>query len=415
MFFEILFFVLLGVIAGTFTGLIPGIHTNTVCMILLSLFPLMLSYGISIHGIITLIISMAVTNTIVDFIPSILLGAPDDSTALSVLPGHKLLLDGKGLEAIYLTTVGGILVVILFVLFLPVLLKFLPVLYEAIRHYIHFILAAIVFVMVIIEKGLKGKFIGMAMFFLAGILGLIILNSLVLPANEMFFPLFTGLFGISTLLISLNKKIKIPKQEKEMVSVDRKLAVFGSIKAFFSGLVVGILPGVGSAQATVLSQLATRKKDEKEFLVSVGGINTAVALFSLVSLYAIGRPRSGAAVTVARVLGEFGFNELILLIASGLIAVSIAAILTLKLSRKVLSLIEKVPYNKLSLGIIILLILLTFILTGFLGLIVLFVSTSIGLLPPLTGVKRSLCMGVLILPVSFFYSGLSTMLSTIFI
>ena len=407
MFFEILFFVLFGVAAGTFTGLIPGVHTNTVCMILLSLFPLMLSYGMPIHGIISFIISMTVTNTIVDFIPSILLGAPDDSTALSVLPGHKLLLEGKGLEAIYLTIVGGVGVVILFVLLLPFLLKFLPLLYGTIRQYIHFILLAITFVMVIIEKGLKGKFFGLMIFFLSGILGLIVLNSLVLPANEMFFPLFTGLFGISTLLISLNKKVKIPKQEKEMVNVDKKLAIFGSIKAFFSGLIVGILPGVGSAQATVLSQLATRKKDEKEFLVSVGGINTANALFALVSLYAIGKPRSGSAVTVSKILGSFGFNELILLIASGLIVTGIAAVLTLKLSKKFLDLVEKIPYDKLSLGIIIFLILLTFFFTGFLGLLVLFVSTTVGLLAPLTGVKRSLGMGVLMLPVSLFYSGLA--------
>lgn len=410
MFFEILFFVLAGVAAGTFTGLIPGIHTNTVCMILLSLFPLMLSYGIPIHGIIALIISMTITHTIVDFIPSVLLGAPDDSTALSVLPGHKLLLEGKGLEAIYLTIIGGVGVVILFVLFLPLLLKILPTLYETIKQHIQFILTVIVFVMIGIEKGLKGKFFGSAIFFLSGILGLIILNSTVLPANEMFFPLFTGLFGISTLLISLNKKVKIPKQEKETTNVDRKLAIFGSIKAFLSGLIVGILPGVGSAQATVLSQLATRKKDDKEFLVSVGGINTAVALFSLVSLYSIGRPRSGAAVAVARILGSFGLNELILLVASGLIATGIAAILTLKLSKKFLKLVEKVPYDKLSLGIIAFLILLTLIFTGPLGLFVLLISTAIGLLAPLTGVKRSLCMGVLILPVIFFYSGLNTIL-----
>jgi putative membrane protein len=72
-----------------------------------------------------------------------------------------------------------------------------------------------------------------------------------------------------------------------------------------------------------------------------------------------------------------------------------------------LSLVEKVPYDKLSLGIIIFLILLTFFFTGFLGLFVLFVSTAIGLLAPLVGVKRSLCMGVLILPVALFYSGLN--------
>lgn len=405
MFLEIFGFVLFGVAGGLFTGLVPGIHTNTLCMLLLSIFPLILKHGIQIHSIVSFIISMAVTHTVTNFIPSILLGAPDDSTALSILPGHRLLLEGKGLEAIYLTVIGGIGVMILFVIFLPFLLKFLPVIYGMIKHYIHFFLIGIAFIMIFIEKGLKGKFFGLVTFFLAGILGLIVLDSLVLPTSEMFFPLFTGLFGISTLLISLNKKARIPKQEKENLNIDRKIAIFGSLKAFFSGLIVGILPGVGSAQATVLSQIITKRKDDKEFLVSVGGINTAVALFSLVSLYAIGRPRSGAAVTIERILGNFGFNELILLISTSLIAISIASILTLNLSRKFLSLIEKVPYDKLSLGIIILLISLTLFFTGFLGLLVLFVSTCIGIIAPLSGVKRSLCMGVLIVPVSLFYAG----------
>ena len=54
-----------------------------------------------------------------------------------------------------------------------------------------------------------------------------------------------------------------------------------------------------------------------------------------------------------------------------------------------------------------LLIALVGIFTGPLGLFVLFVATSIGLIAPLSGVKRSHCMGVLMLNVILFYSGVT--------
>jgi putative membrane protein len=86
-----------------------------------------------------------------------------------------------------------------------------------------------------------------------------------------------------------------------------------------------------------------------------------------------------------------------------LVTVGIAAISTLFLSKKFLRLVEKVPYNKISLSILGLLLILTIIFTGPIGIFVLFLSTAIGLIAPLTGVKRSLGMAVIILPVILFY------------
>lgn len=403
MLFEILLFTFIGIGGGVIAGLIPGIHTNTLVLLILGILPLLSGYPV--EAIIALIISIAVTNTIIDFIPSIFLGAPEDDGALSVLPGHKLLLEGKGLEAIYLTVVGGVGVVILFVLLLPFLLKALPILYGAIKYYIHWVLIAIVAFMILTESEIR-KFWGLVVFLLSGLLGLITLNSTLIQPQFVFFPLFTGLFGISTLIISLKEKVVIPKQAKEFGDVDRGLALSGIIKGFFSGLLVGILPGVGSAQAGTLVQQITRKENTREFLVSLGGINTANAIFSLVALYTISRARSGAAVAVERIIGEFTFNDLLLLVATGLIATGIATILTLKISKGLLELIQKVPYHKISLGIIVFLLLLTSVFTGLPGLLILFVSTTIGLIAPLTGVKRSFCMGVLILNVILFYSGI---------
>ncbi len=404
MFIEILIFSLFGMVVGTLCGLLPGIHPNNLLLLIVALLPFLSGYPV--QAIVAFIISMVVVNTVTSFIPSIFLGAPDDSTSLSVLPGHRLLLEGKGLEAVFLSVIGGLGVVILFVLMIPLLLKTLPALYGWVKYYTHWLLSAIVLVMILTEKGRK-KLWGLIVFLLAGVLGLISLNSTILQPQWVFFPLFTGLFGISTLLISLKDKTRIPKQVKDFGVVKKSLVIAGIVKGFFSGLIVGILPGVGAAQAGTLVQQMTRKENTREFLVSLGGINTANTIFALVALYAINRPRSGAAVAVERILGSFGFNDLILLIGVTLFVTGIAAIITLFISKRFLFLIERIPYQKTSVATILFLVVLTAFFTGWNGLFVLFVSTAIGLIPPLVGVKRSLCMGVLILPVILFYSGIT--------
>ena len=106
LFFQILIAVFLGCCAGIVTGLIPGIHINLVSLILVSVS----GYFLGVTSPLVLgvfIISMSVVHTFLDVIPSIFFGAPDPDTALMVLPGHKLLLQGNGLEAVKLEMIGS--------------------------------------------------------------------------------------------------------------------------------------------------------------------------------------------------------------------------------------------------------------------------------------------------------------------
>ena len=112
MFLQILLAIILGITAGTITGLIPGIHVNLISIILISLSPTLLGYT-NVLVLSCFIIGMAVTHSFLDSIPSIFLGAPDSDNVLIVLPGHKLLLEGKGYEAVKLTIVGSLICLIL--------------------------------------------------------------------------------------------------------------------------------------------------------------------------------------------------------------------------------------------------------------------------------------------------------------
>ncbi len=399
MFIELLLFTLIGIFLGIITGLTPGIHVNTISLLLLP-FAFINPYLIA-----AAIISMSITHTFFDFVPSILLGAPDPDVALSVLPGHQMLLEGKGIEAIYLTIVGGIGSIFFAAVFLPLFLLSIPFLYAASKAYIVWLLIGIAIIMILLEKK-PGKIITACfVFFLSGSLGIIIFSTS-LPTTTLFFPAFTGLFGMSTLLLSLNRRESIPEQRTWIEKVPLSLSLAGIAKGIISGSIMGVLPALGAAQATVLTQEITRKRDRRDFLVSVGAINTIVALFSLISLYTISKPRSGAAVAIERLIPNFGFNEMLLLVAVAMLSAGISSLLLLKTMKKLVGIIQHVNYRKLTFGIIAFLVGMTAVFTGLYGILLLGVATSIGLLAPLFGIKRSTCMAVLMAPLILFYMGM---------
>ena len=109
-------FSLLGCAVGVVTGLIPGIHVNTMASLILVLYPglsgLMMQYLEQDYVAIALcclIMSASVVHSFMDFIPSVFLGAPDAEDAISMLPGHRLLLKGQGMVAVRSAAIGSLI------------------------------------------------------------------------------------------------------------------------------------------------------------------------------------------------------------------------------------------------------------------------------------------------------------------
>ena len=395
-----------GIALGTFTGLIPGLHVNAVAMLIIGFFihlnPVLLASAI---------MAMAITHTIWDFVPSIFLGAPDEDTALSVLPGHKLLLEGRGYEALFLTVVGGVCAILLSLLLLPALWFLLPFLYEHIHQFMHFILLAIATAMILSAGSWKLRAYSAVLFIISGMLGYLVLDTQI-SSQGILFPLFTGLFGMSTLIISASGKSILPKQNMSIPYVKARTLLSGTIKALFSGTLVGTLPGVGSAQAAILSQQISRKHDVQEFLISIGGINTVVALISIVSLITISKARSGAAVAISSIMGVISTSDMLLLVAAGMIAAGVSSIILLKSAGFLVGVLRGVDYSKLSMRIIVFLLFLTIVFSYINGniivnLLVLFTASSLGILAPLCGVRRSVLMGSLMVPIMLFYANMA--------
>jgi len=392
MLIEILLFLSLGIVFGTITGLIPGIHINLIGVFLITLAASFLSFLNPIYFVV-FITSMAITHTFVDFIPSIFLGCPDTDTELSILPGHDLLKKGQGYEAITLTTYGSLAAVfILMVLAFPVA-NLLERFYDFLKILIPGLLILVSFFLISSEKKMKNALV---VFLLTGFLGLIILN---LEMKEPLLPLLTGLFGSSMLIISIRDKIFIPKQKISKIKIKIFKPLLGAVIA---SPLCSFLPGLGSGQAAIIGNCIS-KTDKKGFLVLLGATNTLVMGFSFIALYAIARTRTGATVALQEIIGILSKEIMVLTLAVILISGVISFFLTIKLAKFFSRKIEKINYVLLCELTLIVLIIIVFLVSGFLGLFVLAASTATGIYCISLGVKRTNMMGCLLLPVIILY------------
>ncbi len=398
--FSIILALISGIIAGTFTGLIPGIHINLITVLLINLPSSYLSQFAPLT-LVVFIVAMTITHTFLDYIPSVFLGAPDEDTSLSILPGHEMLIRGRAHEAVTLTLYGSASAVIFIFLLTPIFIFILPIISPIMTNIMAIILITASVFLFYFEK--KSRIFAIIIFILAGFLGISVFN---LDIEEPLLPLLTGLFGGSALAISILKKQKIPKQKitkLKKIKIKKKSLAKSLIASLIASPLVSFLPGLGSGQAAVIGSEVTGNLNKKEFLILLGAINTLVMGLSFVTLYSIHKPRTGAAVAINELLPTFSLSDLIVILTIIFISGISAFFLTLFLSRLFSKNITKIKYNHLSLMILIFLTIIIVVFTGWLGLLVFIVSIFLGLTCILSGVRRINLMGCLLLPIILFY------------
>lgn len=360
------------------------------------------------------------------------MGAPDEDKALSVLPAHSLLLEGKGYEAVTLSAIGSY-GAILFCFFLIYPIRFIigdPLFfYESLREIMVFVLIAVSLLLLTTEKAKidvfkkKGKcssIVGILfatyVFFISGVFGLIVfelpVNSPIGLSSPVLFPALVGLFGTPTLLTSLFSKPKIPKQSITEVSFDKKTKkslFFSIVTGSLGGAFVSVIPGLTSSTGTVITMIARGKSDKKQTIITLSAVNTACAFFVVVIMFITLRARSGATLAVNELISVVEWTELfiptnltyflIALIFGG----TLSYFLTLKIGKLFAKHFASVPYLLLIKLTICMVLVLVFLFTGALGILILIVATLIGLLPVVWGVRRSHCMGVLLIPIILYF------------
>lgn len=394
---ELLIALLIGVVLGVFTGLIPGVHTNLVAIFLISSSTFFLGIFSPIQ-LIVLIVAMGLTNTFIDTIPSIYLGAPSEETALSVLPGHKMLLEGKGHEAIVYTLIGSSIAVILFLILTPLFFFIIPYTQNFVEKMMAFFLIWACIFLIGREKESKSK--AFIIFALAGFLGIASMN---LGINQPLLPLLTGLFGTSTLIYSISSNSIIPKQSFEKLKIDWQEIKKPTIATAITSPICSFLPGMGASQSAIIGSEIMGEMKPKSFLVLIGSTNTLVLSISFLILYLTNKKRSGLAGAVSEIMNELTMNELLIIIGAIILTSIISIFLTIKLSKLFAKVIPRVNYEKISKSIIIFLIFVVTIISGFTGLLVLISSTILGLTCAYFNVRKGFLMGCLMIPTILFY------------
>ena len=410
--FELVIACFIGILIGTTTGMIPGIHVNTAGAIIFASSTFLLSF-LSPEFLCVMMVAMSIAHALIEFVPSMLLGVPEEGTATSILPGHRMVLQGRAKEVIRIVCVGGFGAIIVTVLMLPIFSILLPMLHDISKPFTWMILLfASIYLTYSLTSNHRDFLWSLLLFALSGILGWTIFQTPI-SSGVTLMCIFSGLFGISTILFSLNDNSTLPHQNSFYdLSID-----FDKFKSIFAGgitgAILGFLPGFGPAQGTVIAQAASGTSDSDDdtvnFLLATSGLNISDCLFSLMAIYIIGNPRSGIAVYMSYLISKMSLNHLIIYIFASLLAVSVSLVLALRLGDSFSKLMGGVDYKKLSISVILLQIVILFIFIFYYGapvgymILALITSTAMGMLPHYLGIGKSHLMGVLIVPAIVIY------------
>ena len=239
---------LLGALAGIVTGLVPGIHVNTVTALLLAGSASCASLGIDYSALLAFTCALAISHTFFDVVPGLFLGVPGDET-FALLPGHELVKQGQGNLAIRLSVAGSAAGLVIGLATIVALLAFgnvIGAMEDAIGPWMFWILLT-VSVLLIATDSPRGW--SLAVFLASGLLGLMVFGTplvaggLDAPINTLF-PALAGLFGMAGLLFAIATTGPHGKRPPPAESPDPDIAAVAgpSLRGGFAGLVVGLLP-----------------------------------------------------------------------------------------------------------------------------------------------------------------------------
>lgn len=412
---------LLGALAGIVTGLIPGIHVNTVTALLLAGSASCASLGIEYSALLAFTCALAISHTFFDVLPGLFLGIPGDET-FALLPGHELVKQGKGNLAIRLSVAGSAtglgIGVVMMVVFL-MLGNVIGTVEDAIGPWMFWILLAVSALLVVTDSP-RGW--SLAVFLASGLLGLMVFATPLVaggsdaPLNALF-PALAGLFGVAGLLFAIATASpsagRLPPVA-EASSPDVSAVAGPGVRGGFAGLMVGLLPGLGAANAATLLLLleqwfgrrASRDEHSRAYLVTTSSLNTTEALFAIAALYLIGRSRSGASIAVEQILGGIVTTADLLSIAAFMMLAGVVATAILwRLGGSIASWVSAADEISLNWSVVAFLAALTLLLLGLGGLAILVCATAVGLVPLVFKVRRAQLMGFFLVPTMLFYSG----------
>ncbi len=406
-----------GTLAGILTGLTPGIHVNTVTALLLASSAVCAPLGIEYSTLLAFVCALAISHTFFDVVPGLFLGVPGDDT-FALLPGHRMVRNGEGLAAVQLSVIGSAAGLALGVAALATQLQIgnlVGKVEDLINPFLFWVLLAVAVALIVTEQR---RMWSLFTFLASGLLGIAVFGSPLVaggsdaPVNALF-PSLAGLFGVAGLLFAIatdhGSSAAAPAGKPTRIRPGG--VAWPSVRGGFAGLLVGLLPGLGGANAATLLLLVERRKSTKDeedraYLVTTSSLNTSEAMFAIAALFLIGRSRSGASIAVEQVLGGVINRSDLWLIAVVMIGAGLLASAILwRLGPLMASWVQAFDSKALNASVVTFLTLLTALLLSVGGLAILIAATLVGLIPLVLGVRRAQLMGFFLVPTMLYFSG----------
>jgi len=446
----------LGVAAGFVTGLVPGLHINNLAAGVTANFLLTFSLFSSVCvllgcpevtvAVACFLLSSMVAHMFSEAIPSTYLGLPS-ADVVSVLPAHRLARAGLGDAAVMASAEGSLAGLVLGIAFLPVVCLVLgpPVgLYTHLRQVMGFIILSLCALLLLAEglphiRARKVKAaatrpvaLALALFVVSGLLGILVfrtdyfacripdapwLDRGFVTRSSLLLPMFAGLFGIPTLVLSLGEKGRRSLACARFVCSPAAPRKKDLLLTLVGGTLVGWIPGMTSgSSATLLSPMFGDSGEDQDvssctrFIWLYSAISASGSLLAVGAFFVISRARSGVMEAVSAFLAgdslsvaSSGYSTVAALLLSMMLSAVSSYILLVRLRVHAATMARILDRREVTLASLVFIVSLSFVLTGTRGVLLMATAAALGLIPPLAGVRRINLMGCLLVPVVVFF------------
>ncbi len=429
---------ILAAIAAAILACIPGLHIyNLLGLLLWICFQTITTGTIAPEIIVAVIVATISAYAVGNTIPAILLAAPDESALHTVLPGQKMLLAGKGREAVMFTAHGSFAALLAILVALPLLPMILPTIYDVTRPHTHWIIWAIILFMLLSEwpkpippgkKPLqrfllanKANTIGLIVFGLSGLLGFVLFFRSPLPFANAFLnlmPAFVGLFTLPWLLYNACSNLQPPPQQPYSPNhntLHRANLRHGALAGILGGGIAAFFPVITGGIGGMLAGHATALRNSQAFLISQGASKTVYYAGGILLLFMpdLHLARGGGAWMLRTTVLPGSPHLYWLAGGAAILGGAIALLLLMPLASLTLRLVATVGYRNISALAAALVVALVAFFSGWIGIAVMLIATGIGLLPLFHGTRRMNALGIILLPIACSMSGIAPIITRI--
>jgi putative membrane protein len=411
-----------GAALSSILACLPALHVYNVAGILI-----VLSAGARATGawpdalVACFLMGLVAGFSVVNTVPAIFLGAPDEAAVFMTLPGQKFLMQGRGREAAILTGAGALGGLVFLAALAPFASRMFRVAQAVLAPHLAWILSLVVAFLVLSEwpkggdrgrtalarlwDGWKTLLAGIATLLLSGLLGFVISYRPVVPVESAFqtlMPAFVGLFAVPWVLQNALSGQEIPPQ-KRTATVDLPPSIWlrGTGAGCLGGLFAAYFPIVTGGMGGLIAGHATAQRDDRLFIVSQGASKVVyyVGGFLLLFVPGLHLRRGGMAAMASGIFTPRTDAEFYMVVGAILVAGALAFFLLLLFTDLTLFVISRVNYRWISWGTLALVVGLVLWTSGGGGLAVAAVASGIGAIPVWFNSRRMNCMGVLLVPV----------------